>query len=138
MSLHENAPPYDADIFPVRHSQEELDRFRRDPQTYAAFRSKIEKLVNAAALVTLHGSPIQREFQNVNREAMAKKLAKKPEIMEALEPKWPPGCRRLTPGPGYLEALVEDNVNFISTKIKRFTTHGIETIDGQERKVDLV
>jgi hypothetical protein len=44
----------------------------------------------------------------------------------------------LTPGPGYLEALVEDNVNFVSTKIKRFTPDGIETIDGNERKVDLI
>lgn len=69
---------------------------------------------------------------------MAKKLAKKPEVMEALEPKWPPGCRRLTPGPGYLEALVEDNVNFVSTKIKRFTPNGIETVDGKLRNVDLV
>jgi len=95
-------------------------------------------MVNAAALVTLNGSPLQQQFQKINREAMAKKLAKKPEIMTALEPHWPPGCGRLTPGPGYLEALVEDNVDFISTKIKRFTSHGIETVDGQERNVDLV
>jgi len=81
---------------------------------------------------------MQKDFMVINREAMAKKLEKKPEIMEALEPNWPPGCRRLTPGPGYLEALVEDNVNFISTKIKRFTEQGIETIDGKQRKVDLV
>src|SRR5258706_9574275 len=98
---------------------------------YHEWRSKVEKIVNAAALITLQGSPIQQKFMQINREAMTKKLEKKPEIMEALEPKWPPGCRRLTPGPGYLEALVEDNVNFISTKIKRFTRTGIETIDGE-------
>lgn len=95
-------------------------------------------MVNAAALITLQGSPLQQNFQKINREAMAKKLAKKPEIMEALEPKWPPGCRRLTPGPGYLEALVEDNVHFISTKIKRITPDGIETVDGKVRDVDLI
>lgn len=95
-------------------------------------------MVNAAALVTLQGSPIQQNFQAINRKAMADKLAKKPEIMRVLEPSWPPGCRRLTPGPGYLEALVEDNVNFVSTKIKRFTATGIETVDGKTRDVDLV
>ena len=47
-------------------------------------------MVNAAALITLHGSPLQERFQGVNREAMKKKLEKKPEIMEALEPSWPP------------------------------------------------
>jgi hypothetical protein len=67
-----------------------LDYFRKDPKAYAAFRSKVEKMVNAAALITLYGSPIQQQFQVVNREAMMKKLEKKPEIMEALEPKWPP------------------------------------------------
>ncbi|KAG9665052.1 FAD/NAD(P)-binding domain-containing protein, partial [Aureobasidium melanogenum] len=121
-----------------KHSQEELDSFRDNPEAYAKFRSKVEKMVNAAALVTLHGSPLQQNFQAINREAMANKLAKKPEIMRVLEPSWPPGCRRLTPGPGYLEALVEDNVNFVSTKIKRFTANGIETVDGKTRDVDLV
>lgn len=103
-----------------------------------AWRAKIEKLVNAAASVTILDTPDQTRFFQINREAMAKKLAKKPEIMEALEPNWPPGCRRLTPGPGYLEALVQDNVNFVSTKIKRITPSGIETVDGKERHVDLI
>lgn len=122
----------------VKHSSEELDMFKKDPSTYHAWRHKIEKTVNGAALITIFGTPTQKEFQLVNHEAMRKKLAKKPEIMEALEPSWPPGCRRLTPGPGYLEALVEDNVEFVPTKIKRFTPGGIETIDGKEREVDIV
>jgi len=122
----------------VKHSREELQRFRDDPTAYMAWRAKIEKLVNAAADITVLDTSAQKEFFTINREAMAKKLAKKPEVMDALEPSWPPGCRRLTPGPGYLEALVEDNVNFISTKIKRITTSGIETVDGKQRDVDLI
>ncbi|OQU93638.1 hypothetical protein CLAIMM_00120 [Cladophialophora immunda] len=121
-----------------RHSQEELETFKKDPKTYLAWRHKVEKTVNGAALITIFGTPTQKEFQLINHEAMKKKLEKKPEIMEALEPSWPPGCRRLTPGPGYLEALVEDNVNFVHTKIKHFTPNGIETIDGKERNVDII
>ncbi|KAL6231968.1 hypothetical protein BDW75DRAFT_247546 [Aspergillus navahoensis] len=121
-----------------QHAKEELEKWKNDPSIYHAWRHKIEKSVNGAALITIFGSPTQKDFQKINHDAMRKKLAKKPEIMEALEPKWPPGCRRLTPGPGYLEALVEDNVNFISTKIKRFTPEGIETVDGTERKVDVI
>lgn len=122
----------------VHHSKEELDYWKAHPEEYHAWRHKIEKSVNGAALITLFGSTTQQNFQKINQDAMREKLAKKPEIMEAMEPKWPPGCRRLTPGPGYLEALVEDNVNFLSTKIKRFTPGGLETVDGKERKVDLV
>ena len=69
---------------------------------------------------------------------MRTKLAKKPEILDAIIPTWLPGCRRLTPGPGYLEALVEDNVDFITDSIVKITPEGILTADGQERKVDAI
>jgi cation diffusion facilitator CzcD-associated flavoprotein CzcO len=117
----------------VKHTPEELAHWKEHPEDYLKYRHKIEKSVNGAALITVFGTPTQNEFKLINQEAMRKKLLKKPEIMEALEPNWPPGCRRLTPGPGYLEALCEDNVNFINTKIKRFTKEGIETVDGREK-----
>ncbi|GAB7356257.1 hypothetical protein MBLNU459_g7069t2 [Dothideomycetes sp. NU459] len=120
-----------------KHSKEELESFK-DPAKYLAFRHKIERTVNEASLITIFGTPSQQNFQLINRDAMSKKLAKKPEIMEALEPSFPPGCRRLTPGPGYLEALVEDNVEFINTKIKRIVPEGIETVDGKIRKVEVI
>jgi hypothetical protein len=46
--------------------------------------------------------------------SMKEKLAKKPEIFTAILPHWAPACRRISPGPGYLEALVEDNVRLPS------------------------
>jgi hypothetical protein len=52
---------------------------------------------------------------------MKLKLAKKPEIYDKLEPRFRPGCRRLTPGPGFLEALVEDNVHFTTSQIVKVT-----------------
>jgi hypothetical protein len=54
-------------------------------------------------------------------ENMKTKLAKKEGLYEMLEPSWSPGCRRLTPGPGFLEALVEDNVHFIKSNIAKLT-----------------
>jgi hypothetical protein len=54
---------------------------------------------------------------------------------EAMVPPWLPGCRRLTPAPGY---LVEDNVNFITDNIVCITEEGILTTDGKERKVDAI
>ncbi|KAF7171420.1 hypothetical protein CNMCM6106_005797 [Aspergillus hiratsukae] len=53
-------------------------------------------------------------------------------------PDFPPNCRRPTPGPGYLEALTKDNVSYIQTRIKKFTSKGIVTEDGTEREVDVV
>jgi cation diffusion facilitator CzcD-associated flavoprotein CzcO len=65
-------------------------------------------------------------------------LTDKPELLDSLVPDFSPHCRRLTPGPGYLEALSKENVSFIQTPIKRFTKDGIETVDGVHRPVDAV
>lgn len=69
---------------------------------------------------------------------MQKRLSKKPEIADKLIPTFPVACRRLTPGPGYLEALCEDNVNFVSEGIKTITATGIETVDGEHREYDTI
>ena len=69
---------------------------------------------------------------------MRRALAKKPEIYESLRPDFPPGCRRLTPGPGYLEALVEDNVEFIGHGIEQVVKDGIIAMDNKFRKVDAI
>lgn len=70
--------------------------------------------------------------------AVETKLASKPEIAKSLIPTFAVGCRRLTPGPGYLEALVQPNVGFVSTGIKKITETGIETVDGEVREYDTI
>jgi hypothetical protein len=69
---------------------------------------------------------------------MKQRLASKPELADQLVPDFSPNCRRLTPGPGYLEAIVQNNVDYIQTKIRRFTESGIETEDGKRRDVDAI
>jgi hypothetical protein len=69
---------------------------------------------------------------------MAERLKKKPELLESIVPDFSVNCRRLTPGPGYLEALTEENVSFIRTPISHFTEEGIVDTTGVERKVDAV
>jgi len=67
---------------------------------------------------------------------MKERLAKKPAIVDALIPSFAVGCRRLTPGPGYLEALVEDNVEFVSAPIEEITPTGITLGDGRSFEID--
>lgn len=47
-------------------------------------------------------------------------------------------CKRLTPGHGYLDALVADNVTVESTPIRRFTEEAIETMAGGKYPVDVI
>jgi cation diffusion facilitator CzcD-associated flavoprotein CzcO len=70
---------------------------------------------------------------------MRRKLAPKPEIAEAIIPKdFAVGCRRPTPGNGYLEALCEDNVEVVLDDIVEITPNGIKTADDKEHKVDII
>lgn len=70
---------------------------------------------------------------------MRRKLAKKPEIADTIIPKnFAVGCRRPTPGNGYLEALCEDNVTVVSQSIQEITPKGIRTADGEEHEFDII
>ena len=69
---------------------------------------------------------------------MIRRLARKPEIWKHLRPEYPPLCRRISPGPRYLEALVEDNLNFIPKGVKKVTENGIIDADGVFRETDAI
>lgn len=70
---------------------------------------------------------------------MRNKLVSKPEISDVLIPKdFAVGCRRPTPGNGYLEALCKDNVEVVSASITKITATGIETADGVNHEVDII
>lgn len=70
---------------------------------------------------------------------MTRKSAKKPEVAEQLIPKgYEIGCRRPTPGNGFIEALCEDNVDFIRGGVKKITEDGLISDDGKEHKVDII
>ncbi|KAG6820664.1 hypothetical protein H0H93_013515 [Arthromyces matolae] len=109
-----------------------------DPEFYKNFRWDVESEMNAANSSTLLGTEMQMGAQAAFRDDMLKRLARKPWIADHLIPDFAPACRRLTPGPGYLEALCEDNVDFVPTPIARITPTGIETDDGNHQDIDVL
>ena len=117
---------------------EMLEQFKNDPEFHWRYRKDLEIELNAAHGVTQIGHPMQKMARELFEEHMKTKLAKKPEIAAQMIPQFPVACKRLTPGPGYLEALVEDNVDFVHEGIKRFTETGIETVDGKHREYDAI
>lgn len=110
----------------------------QDPKEYFEFRLELERELNSVHGATLKGHPMQEGGRVAFKEMMVKKLAKKPWIADHIIPDFPVACRRLTPGPGYLEALVSDNVDFIPTHISHVTEDGITTVDGKSRKYDVI
>ncbi len=70
---------------------------------------------------------MQHAFQDAFGESMRAKLASRPDLLALLVPTFAPGCRRLTPGKGFLEALLEENVKVVSAPIKEITSTGVST-----------
>ncbi|KAI4520591.1 FAD/NAD(P)-binding domain-containing protein [Schizophyllum commune Loenen D] len=117
----------------------EADKERlRNPEEYLNFRRELESAISVAWTAKIRGSEAHvagiRELQEVTK----RKLAKKPWIADSLIPDFSPGCRRLTPCPGYLEALCEDNVDFVSSPIARVTKYGLITQNGQQIDLDIL
>lgn len=88
--------------------------------------------------MTLTGDPMQVDAHERFVKNMKRRLANKPELIDELLPSFPPACRRLTPGPGYLEALADEKVDIIKSNIVKIDEKGIVTADDQHRAVDAI
>ncbi|KAI3398294.1 hypothetical protein diail_9517 [Diaporthe ilicicola] len=107
-----------------------------DPQAYLKFRKTIEDGGNIIHDGTVHGSDMQKHLISEFTASMRGKLAKKPELFDVIIPTFAPGCRRLTPGKGYLEALCQDNVDVTNETIAEVTETGVRLASGREVQVD--
>lgn len=122
---------------PILFSEEQLKEFE-DPEKYLKYRKTVEDAYWRRFAGLFKGSKENNNSRDEFKAIMKKRLEGKPELLEEILPDFSPNCRRLTPGPGYLEALSKDNVSFIRTPIERFTKTGIETEDGVHRPIDAV
>lgn len=71
-------------------------------------------------------------------DQMKEKLGGDEALARRLTPDWEVGCRRATPGPGYLEAFTKDHVELVMDGIKAIEPKGIRTNDGKLREFDVV
>ncbi|KAH8108598.1 FAD/NAD-binding domain-containing protein [Phellopilus nigrolimitatus] len=101
----------------------------KDPAFFKNFRRELESLLNS-----MHYLTIKEAFRTYMRAS----LTKKPWIADHLMPDFSVTCRRVTPGPGYLEALCKDNIDFVPTHIKKITETGIELVDGIHHDLDVI
>lgn len=110
----------------------------KDPEKYLEHRKALEGTFWRAFATQIADSTETEKTRDNFTELMRKRLAADPSLLDKLVPDFPPHCRRLTPGPGYLEALTQPNLEFIQTPILEFTEDGITTTDGVHRPVDAI
>ncbi|BCS25444.1 flavin-containing monooxygenase [Aspergillus puulaauensis] len=83
----------------------------------------------------------QKAAREMFANNMKQRLGDSPKgraLYDMLIPEFPVGCRRQTPGPGYLEALLQENVETRFDDIARFTEDGIRTKTGDELQFDVI
>lgn len=83
----------------------------------------------------------QRNAQAMFRHSMTERLGETDKGRKAAEhllPDFPVGCRRQTPGVGFLEAIIQDNIEMRWDDIVEITERGIKSRSGQDLEYDVI
>lgn len=86
----------------------------------------------------MQGSEVSKNLKELVTEEMKRRIGPNHEkLLEFIIPKWSPGCRRVSPADGYLEALVSPNVEPILGELDHITEKGVVVAD-QEHEMDIL
>lgn len=118
-------------------SDQERFEFATKPGVLLEYRKNVERGLNGQFGVFLKGTTANNETEAYMKSQMQEKLHN-PYLEEHLIPNWHVGCRRLTPGVGYLEALGKENVEVVYGEITHITERGCVCDNGNEYPVDIL
>ncbi|KAI7762429.1 hypothetical protein ACKAV7_009438 [Fusarium commune] len=121
----------------TKFSRRHQEQLARQPEKYYSWRKTLEDEAAAIYPLTLMGTDVQNGARELFRKQMEETLQGRKDLQQII-PRFAPGCRRLTPGPGYLKALQQENVTFISQKIEEITERGIKVASGEEVELDVL
>lgn len=111
--------------------------FSSKPGVLTDYRKFVERGLNGQFGIFLKDSQTNNTTHAYMKSQMISKL-QNPYLEERLIPQWHVGCRRLTPGVGYLESLGKENVEVVYGEIERISEHGCVCDNGQEYPVDVL
>lgn len=120
------------------YSDDDKKKFREDPDFFLQYRKSIEGNLNRIIDVFLKDSPRQIGARQAFADTMRARLGGNDALANKLIPNHSVGCRRLTPGQGFLEALLEPNVEVVTGEIERIVADGLLTADGFHIVVDAI
>lgn len=93
--------------------------------------------MNTVYRLMISGSDLNRMLSTGVEGIMRQRLSESPHLIEKLVPKYEIGCRRLSPGDGYLEAMQQPNAEWCFEDIQEITKSGIRTAY-DEQEFDLI
>ncbi|PGH26446.1 hypothetical protein AJ80_01944 [Polytolypa hystricis UAMH7299] len=119
------------------YSPEERRDFAEKPGALLKYRKEVESGMNSQFAIFLKGTQTNNDTHDYMMGKMKEKLNNE-FLEEKLIPEWHVGCRRLTPGVGYLESLGKENVKVVYGEINEVTEKGCLCDDGKEYPVDVL
>ncbi|PLB53855.1 FAD/NAD(P)-binding domain-containing protein [Aspergillus steynii IBT 23096] len=121
-----------------KFTPQQIEKFRSDPVLYRRFVKAMEVRVNGNFPIVINGSPVSEMANQVLQDHMRNALKNDEQLCKALIPSFPVGCRRLTPGVGYLPSLTEANVTVVTDRIERVVQQGVQLSNGEIIEVDAI
>ncbi|KIW12770.1 hypothetical protein PV08_07957 [Exophiala spinifera] len=133
---------FNADLAPqgreTRYSAEQIEKFKTDTQYFLDYRKRLYNASGANYTVYYKDSEKQKLAKQRFTQMMKERLNFREDLCSRIIPEFAVGCRRFTPGTGYLEALVSPNSRVVTTDIECITSGGLRTTDGEEYEVDAI
>ncbi|KAF2845806.1 FAD/NAD(P)-binding domain-containing protein [Plenodomus tracheiphilus IPT5] len=118
------------------YTDEERAEFRNVPGKNLEMRKATERAIAVDTFpLLLTGSASNLAAAEYMRQQMKLRLGNE-ELASRLLPKFPVGCRRFTPGVGYLESLGKKNVTVIFDEVVKLTPASCVTRNGTEIELD--
>ncbi|GAW04395.1 FAD NAD-P-binding domain-containing protein [Lentinula edodes] len=122
-----------------RYTEDQKRKYAEDPQHALKYRKMIESELNERFKFIVQGTPEQKAALQFAEKDMRQRLNGDRRLIDAIVPtKFVVGCRRPTPGNGYLEALLEPNVYVYTEMFQRITPKGFIDNEGIEHTVDAI
>lgn len=120
--------------------EDEIKRFHDDPEYLLQHRKELANRridefrgsLKHEARVEVRRSYVASMLQRLGNGEKGKRLA------SLIVPDFPVGCRRITPGQGFLEAMVRDNVDTHWNSLDHITAEGVVLRDGRVLPVDAI
>lgn len=114
------------------YSEEEIERFRADPNLGLAVRDETYKRVDGG--MTFSDPSALAQMEAIGLAAID--VVEAPELRRRLRPQHPFGCKRPLLSNDYYAAFNRPNLELVTDAIERITPDSIVTADGKTRRVD--
>ncbi|OQV05521.1 hypothetical protein CLAIMM_10248 [Cladophialophora immunda] len=122
-----------------RYTEKQKRDFAANLPDYVTYTKNIEDELNQRFKFILNGTPEAKEAKEFSTLQMCEKLNGREDLIKMLVPtNFGVGCRRPTPGNGFLEALTLPHVTTFSKELQRITPRGFIDHEGQEHEVDVI